>query len=62
MIVNGISGALSTRHSYLQLGDAKVIDLKFLDEEALLVLLFLDGMTKDRYSHNVLTKKQMNSA
>lgn len=39
MIVNGISGAIMTQHSHLQLGDATVIDVKFLNEESLLVLL-----------------------
>lgn len=43
MIVNGISGAIMTQHSHLQLGDAKVIDVKFLNEESLLVLLAITG-------------------
>lgn len=43
MIVNGISGAIMTQHSHLQLGDATVIDVKFLNEESLLVLLAITG-------------------
>ncbi|KAK6077182.1 Anaphase-promoting complex subunit 4 [Seiridium cupressi] len=41
VIVNGISGAVVTQHSHLKLGDAKVFDLKFLDDKSLLVLLHL---------------------
>lgn len=43
-IVNGISGAVQTQHSCLTLGEAKVLDVKFLYEDSLLVLL----MTKDQ--------------
>ncbi|ETS76021.1 hypothetical protein PFICI_12965 [Pestalotiopsis fici W106-1] len=41
MIINGISGGVMTQHSHLQLGGSTVIDVKFLNEESLLVLLAL---------------------
>ncbi|KAH6661346.1 anaphase-promoting complex, cyclosome, subunit 4-domain-containing protein [Truncatella angustata] len=48
IIVNGISGAVATQHSYLKLGDAKVLDLRFLNDESLLVLLLVDGKEAKR--------------
>lgn len=42
-VVNGISGTATTTHTCLTLGEANVLDLKFLNEEFLLVLLSLKG-------------------
>ncbi|KAH8653357.1 anaphase-promoting complex, cyclosome, subunit 4-domain-containing protein [Xylariales sp. PMI_506] len=38
-VVNGISSTVATQHSCLTLGNAKVLDLKFLNQNSLLVLL-----------------------
>jgi hypothetical protein len=38
-IVNGISGSTKTQHSCLALGEAQIVDLKFLYEDSLLVLI-----------------------
>lgn len=45
MIINGISGGVMTQHSHLQLGNGKVIDVKFLNNESLLVLLAITGQS-----------------
>lgn len=42
-VVNGISGAVKTQHSSLRLNEAKILDLKFLNDDALLVLIFFQG-------------------
>ncbi|KAI0127922.1 anaphase-promoting complex component Cut20/Apc4 [Xylariales sp. AK1849] len=41
VIVNGISSTVTTQGSCLSLGEAKILDLKFLYEDSLLVLLVL---------------------
>ena len=43
-IVNGISGAVSTEVSCVTLGTGKVLDLKFLYDDSLLILWSLKGM------------------
>ncbi len=42
-IVNGISGAVTTEVSCVTLGQGKVLDLKFLYDDSLLVLWALQG-------------------
>jgi hypothetical protein len=51
MIVNGISGAVVTQHLQLQLEHVKVIDLKFLNDESLLVLVSLQGEPMNISNH-----------
>ncbi|KAI1862462.1 hypothetical protein JX265_009176 [Neoarthrinium moseri] len=41
-IINGISSTVKTQHTCLSLGDAQVLDLRFLNEDSLLVLLSLE--------------------
>jgi anaphase-promoting complex subunit 4 len=54
-IVNGISSTVKTQNSCLTLGDAKVLDLKFLYEDSLLVLLSLKRKSQASPSRTVLT-------
>ena len=43
-IVNGISSAVSTEVACVTLGKGRVLDLKFLYDDSLLVLWSLEGM------------------
>jgi hypothetical protein len=53
-IVNGISSNAATQYISLSLSEAKVLDIKFLYEDSLLVLLSLKGKPNHHHSRHVI--------
>lgn len=53
-VLNGISGSVSTEVSSMVLGDGKVLDLKFLDNDSLLVLWAQRGKYEANLIHALL--------